>query len=90
MKRTIEPTRAGVRISASAAPDKQRALLDELARCASGTCSCPSPQYDKVQAMEVRAQPSGVTVELTVKPGEHIDVADIEKCLDHTAKQIGA
>lgn len=90
MKRTIEPTRDGVCISVSACPDKQQALLDELAKCVSGTCSCPSPQYAKLQAMELSAQPTGVTIRLAVKPGEHIDVADIEKCLDHTAKQIGA
>lgn len=90
MKHAIERTADGLRISASVAPEKQQALLDEFAKCAGGTCSCPTPQYDKLNSMVVSAQPSGVTVTLTTKPGEQIEVADIEACLDHTAREVGA
>lgn len=31
-----------------------------------------------------------VTVDLRAKAGEIVDVRDIETCLDHTAKQVGA
>ena len=55
-----------------------------------GSCSCPTPQYDKVQSIDVKAQPTGVTVDLQVKSGEAIDAADIDRCMQHTAKQIGA
>lgn len=89
MKHTVEKTNEGLRISATAGPEKQKALLEEFAKCAAGTCSCPTPQYEKVQSIDVSAQDSGVTVNLKVKPGESIDVADIERCLDHTAQQIG-
>ncbi len=89
MKHTIEQTSDGLRISADAPLDKQRRLLDELAKCSAGTCSCPTPQYEKLSAIDVRAQPHGVTVNLKVKPGEQIDSADIEKCLEHTARQAG-
>jgi hypothetical protein len=82
-------TSNGLRISAEAPPDKQKRLLDELAKCAAGTCSCPTPQYEKLSAIDVRAQPNGVAVNLKVKPGEQIDSADIEKCLEHTARQAG-
>lgn len=47
------------------------------------------PQYEKVTGVQVTTGPDGVTVNLTVKPSEKVDVADIEKCLEHTAKQIG-
>jgi hypothetical protein len=43
--------------------------------------------------MQVNAEPEGeegVTVNLQVKPAETLDVADIERCLEHTARQIGA
>ncbi len=89
MKHTIETTSEGLRISASVSPEKQMELLEEFAKCAAGTCSCPTPQYGKVQAIDVKPQPAGVTVNLQVKPGQVIDVADIEQCLEHTAKQIG-
>ena len=83
MKHTIEQTSGGLRIQASVAPDKQQALAEELGKCACGNCSCPSPQYQKVTAVDVQAGPGGVTVNLSVKTGE-------EKCLDHTARQLGA
>lgn len=89
MEHSIEQTPQGLRISASVTPDKQKDLLDEFAKCAAGTCSCPTPQYEKLESMDISTQTAGVTVELTVKPGEVVDVADIEKCLDHTARQIG-
>lgn len=89
MKHTIEQTAQGLRISASVTPDKQNELLDEFAKCAAGTCSCPNPQYEKLESMDVSTQADGVTVDLKVKPGEVVDVADIEKCLDHTARRIG-
>lgn len=90
MKHTIETTGEGLRISALVASEKQKELLEEFAKCAAGTCSCPTPQYGKVQSIDIKPQPAGVTVDLQVKPGEVIDVADIEQCLEHTARQIGA
>jgi hypothetical protein len=89
VKHTIEHTAGGLRVSAEAPQDKQQGLLDELAKCAAGTCSCPTPQYEKLSAIDVAANPSGVIVELKVKPGERIDTADIERCLEHTARQAG-
>ena len=89
MKHTIEQTEDGLRISAEAPQDKQRGLLDELTKCAAGTCSCPTPQYGKLSAIDEKADPSGVTLDLKIKPGEQLDTADIEKCLQHTAQQAG-
>ncbi|TXC66756.1 hypothetical protein FSC37_15900 [Piscinibacter aquaticus] len=55
-------------------------MLDELAKCAAGTCSCPTPQYEKLSAIGVKAEAGGVIVDLKVKPGEQIDTTDIEQC----------
>ncbi len=89
MKHSIEQTADGLRINAEAPQNKQKGLLDELAKCAAGTCSCPTPQYEKLSGIDVSADSSGVTVNLKVKPGERIDATDIAKCLDHTAQQAG-
>ncbi len=89
MKHTVEQTADGLRISAEAPQDKQQGLQDELAKCAAGTCSCPTPQYGKLSAIDVKAESGGVTVDLKVNPREQIDMADIEKCLQHTAQQAG-
>lgn len=90
MKHTLEKTASGLRITAAVDSEKQSALLEEFNKCASGTCSCPTPQYGKLQAINVQAQPGVVSVELTAKPGEVIDTEEIERCLEHTAKQVGA
>lgn len=90
MKHTVEKTASGLRITAAVDTDKQAALLEEFNKCASGTCSCPTPQYGKLEAIDVHAQPGLVSVELTAKAGEAIDTEDIERCLEHTAKQLGA
>lgn len=90
MKHTVERTDSGLRITAAVATDRQAALLEEMNKCAAGTCSCPTPQYGKVQAIEVQAQPGMVSVELTARTGEVIDAGDIERCLEHTARQVGA
>ncbi len=89
MKHTIERTADGLRISAEAPQAQQQGLLGELAKCAAGTCSCPTPQYEKLAAIDVKAEADRVTVDLKVKPGEQIDAVDIEKCLAHTARQAG-
>ncbi len=89
MKHTIERTVNGLRISAEAPLAQQKGLLEELGKCAAGTCSCPSPQYEKLSAIDVKADADRVTVDLKVKPGEEVDTADIEKCLAHTAQQAG-
>lgn len=89
MKHTIEQTVEGLRISAEAPKAQQQGLLAELAKCAAGICSCPTPQYVKLSAIDVKAEADRVTVDLKVKPGEQIDTADIEKCLAHTAQQAG-
>ena len=88
MKHSVVQTSEGLRINALVGPEKQKQLIEEFTKCAAGTCSCPTPQYEKVQSIDVSAQATGVTVNLKVKPGEAIDMADIEQCLDHTARQI--
>jgi hypothetical protein len=89
MKHVIEQTAEGLRIRASVPPEKQQALVDELNKCAGGNCSCPTPQYEKVTGVQVSSSTGGVTVNLAVKPGERVDAADIERCLENTARQIG-
>jgi hypothetical protein len=90
MKHTIEQSDRGLRILATVDPAKQQALLVEFGKCAAGTCACPTPQYQKLESMQVSSQEGALTVDLKVKTGEVVDVADIETCLDHTARLLGA
>lgn len=88
MKSSIEPTEDGLRITAAVPKDQQQAMLAAFEKCAAGTCSCPTPQYEKMASINVTAGDEGVTVDLKVKPGEQVDMADIQKCLDHTSQQL--
>jgi len=42
-------------------------------------------QYEKLQAIDITPNSTGVTVQLKAKSGEVIDRKDIERCLDHTS-----
>lgn len=90
MKHVIETTPSGLHITATVGADRQAALLEAFGQCAAGTCSCPSTQYGKLQAIEVQAGEGSVSVELTAREGERLDPEDIARCLDHTARQVGA
>lgn len=88
MKYSINSDAQGVKIKAQVEGAKQQKLLEELQKCASGQCSCPSPQYAKLEDIQISQDAAGVSVNLKPKAGEVIDEADIAKCLDHTAKQL--
>lgn len=88
MKYQVDQTLDGLKIQASVAPEQQAKLLEEFGKCASGTCSCPSKQYEKLASINVSQGTAGVNVELKAKPGENIDIEDIKRCLDHTANHL--
>lgn len=85
MKFSIEERTKGLHIDAQVAGEQRHALQAELAKCAAGTCSCPSKQYDKLQSIEITPAPDGVAIDLMAKPGETVDAADVQRCLEHTA-----
>ena len=88
MKYSLEGDGSNIKITVQAAGTKQADLMKELNECAEGRCSCPTPQYAKVQIMQVAPSADQVIVTLTARPGETIDQADINKCLDHTTRKV--
>jgi len=88
MRFSVEGDGSNVKIMVEAVGTKQADLLKELNECAEGRCSCPTPQYAKVQTMEIAPSAGQVIVTLTAKLGETIDKADINKCLDHTTRKV--
>ena len=89
MKYSVDQTSDGLRVYAAVPPEQQAKLLEEFGKCAAGTCSCPSTQYDKLASIDVKQTPDGVSVDLKAKSGESIDQDDIARCLNHTANLIG-
>lgn len=88
MEYSLEKTSGGLRVNAAVPTEQQAKLLEEFGKCAAGTCSCPSTQYDKLAAIDVKQTADGVSVDLKARAGEAIDQADIARCLDHTANLI--
>lgn len=81
----ITEQKDGLHIDAAVPAEAKQALMAELAKCAAGTCTCPSTQYEKMEKIEVVPGQDGVSIDLKAKSGETIDRADIERCLEHTA-----
>lgn len=88
MDYTISERSDGLHIEASVQDQSQQKLMAELGKCAAGTCSCPSSQFDKLERIEVAPKAGGVAIDLKAKPGETIDRDAIEKCLAHTTRLI--
>ncbi len=88
MKYKISKNANGLHVDASVPAGQQQKLMAELEKCAAGTCTCPSTQFDKLQKIDIEPGETSVAIELKAKPEEVLDQADIQRCLEHTAKEI--
>ncbi len=75
----IELTDVGVR---------KEQFLETFAECQAGRCACPTDEYGKLASMEVTAAGDSIRVRLETKPGEKLDAAQIETCLDYTTTKL--
>lgn len=89
MKFDIQATDQGLRVKAKMRPEQAKKMLDELAKCANGTCSCQTSEYEKLDSMQVSQTDSGLTLDLKAKSGQDLDARCVAECLDHTAAQVG-
>ena len=87
MKYSVDGDGANVKILVEDVGPKQAELMRELQECASGRCSCPTPQYAKVESMQVSPGADDLTITLKAKSGEAIDQGDINRCLEHTTRK---
>ena len=90
MRYEVNKRQSNIEIHVSDAAGHTPGLLLSLEACQTGSCGCPTDQYDKLAAMDVDAEGDEVTVRLQPLPGEHLDVGQIKACLDYTLSQAGA
>lgn len=88
MKYAIRTKPQGLEIKVEGLGDKQQEVLESLQECATGKCSCPTNQYEKLEAIEISSSAESVSIELRAKPGETVRQSDIERCLEYTAEQV--
>lgn len=84
----IREDKTAVLIEVTEVGTKKRQFLDAFAQCQAGQCACPTDEYSKLASMEVTGAGDSITVRLQTKPGEKLDTAQIESCLDYTAAKI--
>ena len=66
---------------------QQPQLLQSLQECQSGSCGCPTDQYDRLAGMDLEAADGAVTLRLEPLPGQRVDPEQLRDCLEHTAQQ---
>jgi len=88
MKYAIKHKSQGLEIKVEDLGDNRQQVLESLQACAEGKCSCPTNQYEKLDAIQIRPGSDSVSIELKAKAGETVRQADIEKCLEYTAEQV--
>ena len=83
-KYTISANGPSVAIELTGVAGRQTELLEAFGECQEGRCSCPTDEYLKVAAMEVRPTADRIAIKLQAKPGTILDTAEIAACLDYT------
>lgn len=89
MRYEVNEHESEVEIHVSDAAGHTSELLRSMHACQTGSCGCPTDQYDKLAAMEVDEGADEVTVRLQPLPGEHLDAEQVKACLDYTITQAG-
>jgi hypothetical protein len=88
MKIRIDQAQHGIDIQIGELGDNQQDLLEAFQACQEGRCTCPTDEYKKLESLDILPGDDSLTLHLIVKPGEALDSAEIEGCLDHTQRQI--
>ncbi len=83
----INPNDKGLAIEITGVGDSRDELLQAFGDCAEGHCSCPTDEYEKVEAMTIAPAGDRIAIDLAAKPGTEFDAAEIERCLDWTVEQ---
>jgi hypothetical protein len=81
---TTEPDDTGLTVQLQDVGADRDRLLGAFQECREGRCDCSTDEYDKLESLSVDDQPDAVTVRLDTKPGQTLDLADIDACLRHT------
>ncbi len=88
MKYDIRESEAGIDIDVVDVGDKQQELLAAFQACQAGQCSCPTDEYEKLDALAITEDGESIHLHLSAKPGLHIESAEIDRCLSYTVQQV--
>jgi hypothetical protein len=84
----IRDEQSAVSIDLTEVGGRQDELLNAFADCASGQCSCPTDQFEKLASIDVHHDEDQITLRLNSKHSTRLDSSEIAACLDHTVNKI--
>lgn len=88
MKYKIEENENDLNIKVVNIKDKKEKLLQAFQECQHGRCSCPTKEYQKLDSLEIEHNDESIQLRLKSKKGSKINKAEINRCLEYTAKRI--
>ena len=80
----IHEDESAVTVELTEVGGEQAQLLEAFSECQAGQCSCPTDEYRKLAGLDVESIEDVVRLQLKTKPGEKLDISEIEACLDYT------
>lgn len=83
----IAPSGHGISVELTDIGDSRHELLAAFGDCQNGQCSCPTNEYEKVEAMELDPSDDGIAIRLHAKPGLEFDTKEIASCLEYTVSR---
>ena len=84
----IREEQSGVSIDLTDACGHGDELLDAFEDCATGQCSCPTDQFEKLAAIDVQRYEDQIALHLESRDGARFDPSAIAACLDHTVNRV--
>ena len=88
MEAKIKTTENGIQIDVTDLEGKREQLLEAFQECSEGRCTCPTQEYQKVEALDIVDLEGAIQLSIKAKVDQQIDTAEIEKCLTYTQKRI--
>ena len=85
---TEDAAKLHIRIDEVGSRQRQAQLLQALQECKEGRCTCPTNQYERLDAIEITPGDTAIDITLTPKAGESIDRQAIDRCLEYTADKL--
>lgn len=84
----IHEDESGLSVEVERVGSKKGELLQTLAECKEGQCSCPTDEYKKLAWMNVEESGDAIKLRLEAKVGEKFDTSEIVACLDYTTERL--
>jgi hypothetical protein len=84
----IHEEQTAVLIELTEVGSKKEQFLEAFSECQAGRCTCPTDEYNKLDSIEVESDAGSIRVRLEVKPGEKLDAAPIQTCLEYTTEKL--